>query len=254
MKKIIISSVIILILSGCQAGSPGQVTEKNNVPPSDQEAYDTNGIINRITAIKNGLTPKLKPSKNPAASTTKSPDQTGQQASQQQQVTLEPLAEQYNRALIKTNLGNIKVAFYAQESPLTVNNFLNLAQKGFYDGTKFHRVVKDFMLQGGDPNSRDDNWDDDGQGGPGYRFQDEINDHKLVRGSLAMANSGANTNGSQFFLVTAEAAPWLDGQHTNFGYVVEGMETVAKIEAAKVNENDHPLEDIVIQKIELLSE
>ncbi|MFH1583077.1 MAG: peptidylprolyl isomerase, partial [Candidatus Falkowbacteria bacterium] len=125
---------------------------------------------------------------------------------------------------MKTNFGDITVKFYAQESPITVNSFMNLAKAGFYNGTKFHRVIKDFMIQGGDPNSKDDDWSNDGQGGPGYQFQDEINQHKLVKGSLAMANSGANTNGSQFFMVTAEATSWLDGKHTNFGYVVSGLD------------------------------
>ncbi|MDD5290929.1 MAG: peptidylprolyl isomerase [Patescibacteria group bacterium] len=165
---------------------------------------------------------------------------------------LEDLASRVSQAVIKTNLGDIVVAFYSQESPLTVNNFLNLAKAGFYNGTKFHRVIKNFMIQGGDPLSKDDNWADDGTGGPGYQFQDEINEHKLVRGSLAMANSGPNTNGSQFFIVTAESTPWLDGKHTNFGYVASGMEIVDKIEAGEANENDHPLADITIKSIELV--
>ncbi|MCG2695473.1 peptidylprolyl isomerase [Candidatus Parcubacteria bacterium] len=152
---------------------------------------------------------------------------------------------------MKTNFGDIKVEFYGQESPLTVNNFLNLAKIGFYNNTKFHRVMKDFMIQGGDPNSKDDDWSNDGTGGPGYSFQDEFNSHKLVRGSLAMANSGPNTNGSQFFIVTSEATPWLDNKHTNFGYVVEGMDIVEKIEAVEVNEQDHPVEDVVVESMEL---
>ena len=168
------------------------------------------------------------------------------------QLGLEDLLSQYNGAIIKTNYGDIKVKFYNQDSPLTVNNFLNLAKKGFYDNTKFHRVISDFMIQGGDPNSKDNNWADDGMGGPNYKFKDEINSHLLVRGSLAMANSGPNTNGSQFFIVTKEATPWLDGVHTNFGYVIEGMDVVAKIEAVKIGKNDHPLDDISIKSIELI--
>ncbi|MDA2922446.1 peptidylprolyl isomerase [Patescibacteria group bacterium AH-259-L07] len=154
--------------------------------------------------------------------------------------------------MLKTNFGDITIILYNQDSPFTVNNFLNLAQSGFYDNTKFHRVIKDFMLQGGDPNSRDDNWADDGIGGPGYRFKDEINQHQLVRGSLAMANAGRNTNGSQFFIVTAEAVPWLDGKHTNFGYVTEGMDVVDAIEGVATNEQDHPTRDVIIESIELL--
>lgn len=162
------------------------------------------------------------------------------------------LLADYSQAIIKTNLGNIKVEFYNQDSPLTVNNFLNLADQGFYNQTKFHRVIKDFMIQGGDPNSKDDNWDDDGTGGPDYRFKDEINQHKIVRGSLAMANAGPNTNGSQFFIVTTAATPWLDGLHTNFGKVTEGMDIVDKIENTQTNEADHPLNDVIIESIELL--
>jgi cyclophilin family peptidyl-prolyl cis-trans isomerase len=175
------------------------------------------------------------------------------------------LAAEYEHAVIKTNFGDIKVEFFADKSPITVNNFLNLAKSGFYDGVKFHRVIKDFMIQGGDPNSKDEDPDNDGIGGPGYRFADEINDMPLVKGSLAMANSGANTNGSQFFIVTAESASWLDGKHTNFGQVVEGMESVFKIEdlptdrSASENPNsmnfkDRPMEDVIINTIELLKE
>lgn len=160
--------------------------------------------------------------------------------------------EKYNGAIIKTNLGSIKIKLYNQDSPETVNNFLKLAADKFYDGTKFHRIIPDFMIQGGDPNSKDDDWSNDGTGGPGYAFKDEFNSHLLVKGSLAMANSGPNTNGSQFFIVTAEATPWLDGKHTNFGEVVEGMEVVEKISQVKVNENDHPLSDVTVTGIDLI--
>jgi len=160
--------------------------------------------------------------------------------------------QKYTAAVLETNLGKIKVKLYGAESPKTVNNFLLLADQKFYDGTKFHRVIKDFMIQGGDPNSKDDDWSNDGIGGPGYKFADEFNAHKLVRGSLAMANSGPDTNGSQFFIVTAPATPWLDGKHTNFGEVVDGMDIVDKIENVKADANSHPLEDIVIKSITLL--
>ncbi|KKP63800.1 MAG: Peptidyl-prolyl cis-trans isomerase [Candidatus Moranbacteria bacterium GW2011_GWF2_34_56] len=100
----------------------------------------------------------------------------------------------YTKATIKTSHGNIKVSFYTAEAPLAVGNFIKLAEDNFYNKVKFHRVISGFMIQGGDPNSKDDNWEDDGQGGPGYSFRDEFNEHKLVRGSLAMANSGANTH------------------------------------------------------------
>lgn len=169
-----------------------------------------------------------------------------------QEITKDDLAKVYSQAILKTNFGDIKVRFYGADSPITVNNFMSLAEKGFYDDTKFHRVIKDFMIQGGDPNSKDDDWSNDGTGGPGYSFQDEFNSHGLVRGSLAMANAGPNTNGSQFFIVTAAATPWLDGKHTNFGEIVSGMEVVDKIEQVEVNGNNHPIKDVVIKSIELL--
>jgi cyclophilin family peptidyl-prolyl cis-trans isomerase len=134
-----------------------------------------------------------------------------------------------------------------------VNNFLSLAKQGLYDGTRFHRVIYDFMVQGGDPLSKDigqkELW---GTGGPGYKFEDEINDAPLQKGSLAMANSGPNTNGSQFFIVTKDFTPWLDGKHTNFGFVTEGLDVVEKIQSVETDANDRPREDVVVNSIELI--
>ncbi len=155
---------------------------------------------------------------------------------------------------LHTNVGVVTIELYPKEAPKTVANFINLAKSGFYDGTRFHRVIKDFMIQGGDPNSKDDDWSNDGRGGPGYQFADEINAHKVVRGALAMANAGPNTNGSQFFVVTAASTPWLDGKHTVFGKVIKGMEVVDKIEHVETNGDqagNHPLQDMTIQKIVL---
>ena len=160
------------------------------------------------------------------------------------------LLGQATLADIQTSFGVVTVELFPDVAPKTVENFIKLAESGFYNGTKFHRVIKNFMIQGGDPNSKDDDWTDDGRGGPGYSFEDEFNEHKVVRGALAMANSGPNTNGSQFFIVTAQATPWLDGKHTVFGRVVgEGMEVVDKIESMATNEKDHPLEDVVVERI-----
>lgn len=159
------------------------------------------------------------------------------------------LYKQYKFATIVTNYGDIKVELYGDDSPITVNNFLNLAQTGFYNNTKFHRVIKDFMIQGGDPNSKDSDKSQWGFGGPNYRFDDEINDRVLVRGSLAMANAGPNTNGSQFFIVTKESTPWLDGKHTNFGRVISGMKVVQKIEDLETDSMDRPEKDAVIKQI-----
>lgn len=161
------------------------------------------------------------------------------------------LVSVYKGAEIETNLGVIKVEFYNSDAKNTVNNFMNLADSGFYNGVKFHRVIKDFMIQSGDPFSKESDTMLYGTGGPGYSFADEFNNHKLVMGSLAMANSGPNTNGSQFFIVTTESTPWLDGRHTNFGKVVSGMDVVRKIESSETNLRDLPLEDVVILKIEL---
>lgn len=162
------------------------------------------------------------------------------------------LTKEYSQAILKTNQGDITVKFYSAESPVTVNNFLNLAKAGFYNGTKFHRVIADFMIQGGDPLSKESDARYWGTGGPNYRFADEFNNKKLVAGSLAMANAGPDTNGSQFFIVTAPETAWLDGKHTNFGQVTAGMDVVKKIEAVETGINDRPLEDVVILSVELV--
>ena len=149
-----------------------------------------------------------------------------------------------SEATLHTNAGPIKVEFFDDDAPKTVENFRKLAADGFYDGLGFHRVITDFMIQGGCPEGT-------GTGGPGYTFDDEFNDHKVVRGALAMANSGPNTNGSQFFIVTTEAASWLDGKHTVFGQVTSGMDAVDKIEGSPTGPGDRPSEDAVIERVEL---
>jgi peptidyl-prolyl cis-trans isomerase B (cyclophilin B) len=147
-------------------------------------------------------------------------------------------------ATLHTNAGSVTVELFDDDAPKTVANFTKLAEDGFYDGLVFHRVIRDFMVQGGCPEGT-------GTGGPGYTFEDEINDHKIVRGALAMANAGPNTNGSQFFIVTTDAAPWLDGKHTVFGQVTEGMETVDAIEATPTGAGDRPVEPQVIERVEI---
>ena len=148
------------------------------------------------------------------------------------------------RATLHTNKGSIAVELFDDDAPKTVENFKKLAGDGFYDGVIFHRVIPDFMIQGGDPTGT-------GRGGPGYTFEDEFNDNKIVRGALAMANAGPNTNGSQFFIVTTDAAPWLDGKHTVFGRVVEGMEVVDKIEGSDTDRDDKPREEARIETVTL---
>jgi peptidyl-prolyl cis-trans isomerase B (cyclophilin B) len=147
-------------------------------------------------------------------------------------------------ATLHTTHGPIEIELHDDDAPKTVENFRKLAADGFYDGVVFHRVIPDFMIQGGDPTGT-------GMGGPGYTFEDEFNDHKVERGALAMANAGPNTNGSQFFIVTAEATPWLDGKHTVFGRVTGGMDAVDAISQVETDASDKPREAVVIERVEL---
>jgi cyclophilin family peptidyl-prolyl cis-trans isomerase len=147
-------------------------------------------------------------------------------------------------ATMQTNHGTIELELFDEDAPKTVDNFKKLASDGFYDGVIFHRVIEDFMIQGGDPTGT-------GSGGPGYQFEDEQNDRSVVRGSLAMANAGPNTNGSQFFIVTAEACPWLDGKHTVFGRVTSGMDVVDEISKVETGPGDRPRDEVRIEKIAL---
>lgn len=216
MKKLLLLCAAVIVLTGCT--SANKTTYYSTTEESTTTQSETPSV---------NQTPMTPPSE-----------------------LTEDLTKQYSGAILKTSQGDIEVKFY-MESPVTVNNFLHLAKEGFYNGTLFHRVIPNFMIQGGDPNSKDADRSTHGMGGPGYKFQDEFNTHKIVRGSLAMANSGPNSNGSQFFLVTAKETPWLDGVHTNFGYVVSGMDVVDKIEKMQTDANDHPVEDIKIEGIEL---
>ncbi len=149
-----------------------------------------------------------------------------------------------SQATLHTNHGQIVVDFFDGDAPKTVENFRKLAGDGFYDGLSFHRIIKDFMIQGGCPEGT-------GTGGPGYTFEDEFNDHKVARGALAMANAGPNTNGSQFFIVTIGEAGWLDGKHTVFGEVTSGMDVVDAIEGVQTGPGDQPDEPVIIERVEL---
>ena len=149
-----------------------------------------------------------------------------------------------SKAKMHTTQGTIELELFDDAAPKTVSNFVKLAQQGFYDGVIFHRVIRDFMIQGGDPTGT-------GTGGPGYTFEDEFNEHKIVRGALAMANAGPNTNGSQFFIVTTREAPWLDGKHTVFGQVTSGMETVDTIEGLPTDGRDKPQDEARIESIDV---
>ena len=149
-----------------------------------------------------------------------------------------------SQATLHTSAGEIVLELHDDDAPKTVENFRKLAADSFYDGLIFHRVIPDFMIQGGCPEGT-------GRGGPGYTFEDEINERKIVRGALAMANAGPNTNGSQFFIVTTEAAPWLDGKHTVFGRVSDGMDAVDAIESSEADTSDRPREPQTIERVEL---
>jgi peptidyl-prolyl cis-trans isomerase B (cyclophilin B) len=142
--------------------------------------------------------------------------------------------------VLKTTKGDITLELDANKAPKTVTNFVVLARMGYYDGLTFHRVIPDFMIQGGDPSG-------DGTGGSsifGESFEDEANDLEMVRGAIAMANRGPNTNGSQFFIVQAESTPWLQGRHTIFGRVTEGLDVVNAIAAVDRDVNDRPAEPV----------
>ncbi len=147
-------------------------------------------------------------------------------------------------ATLHTSEGAIGLELYPDDAPKTVENFTGLAGSGFYDGLVFHRVIPDFMIQGGCPLGT-------GTGGPGYQFEDEPNDHRVERGALAMANAGPDTNGSQFFIVTADACPWLDGKHTVFGAVVEGLDVVDRISSVERDGRDRPTTPVTIERVEL---
>jgi len=148
-----------------------------------------------------------------------------------------------SQATMHTTHGTIVLELFDDDAPKTVANFRELSARGFYDGLIFHRIIPDFMIQGGCPQGT-------GTGGPGYTFEDEFNQHKVVRGALAMANAGPNTNGSQFFIVTTEAAPWLDGKHTVFGKVTSGMEVVDALEGLPTDGRDRPTEPATIETVE----
>jgi peptidyl-prolyl cis-trans isomerase B (cyclophilin B) len=145
-------------------------------------------------------------------------------------------------ATLTTNHGDIVVDLFDDDAPKTVENFRKLAEDGYYDGLIFHRVIPDFMIQGGCPEGT-------GSGGPGYTFEDEFNDHKVARGALAMANAGPNTNGSQFFIVTVQSAPWLDGKHTVFGEVTDGMDVVDTISELPRDGRDRPQQEARIERL-----
>lgn len=231
IRYLLVIPLLALALTGCSLTKPSEKTSDTTVP---------GGTVTDFT-----INEKQQANMELTQTPTTTPTST-------EETTDVAMPDAITQATLKTNMGDITVEFYGDDSPNTVNNFIKLAKEGFYDGIKFHRVIKDFMIQAGDPLTKDDAqknfW---GTGGPGYMFEDEFNNHPLVAGSFAMANAGPDTNGSQFFIVTAESTPWLDGKHTNFGKVVSGMDVVMKIQEVATEGPDRPVEPVIIESIEL---
>jgi cyclophilin family peptidyl-prolyl cis-trans isomerase len=227
----VISMAIVMVLSGCG----NQTSNISNSQPKSMDQNKNSGALGTNEVSQN------------AVANSSSDENTATEK------TAADYISKYNAAEIDTNFGNMKVKFYSAGAPITVNNFLKLADQKFYDGTKFHRVIKGFMIQGGDPNSKQGDPSTWGTGGPGYAFNDELKGtEKYPQGTLAMANSGPNTNGSQFFIVTAAPEAPLPPSYTVFGTVVSGLDVALKIENVKTvapGQLDRPAEDVIIRNI-----
>jgi peptidylprolyl isomerase len=237
-----------MLLAGCGESSQPEAAKKET-PPVAEKASDP-GYLQGMVDINKHAQQDIK---NATEKENKNLNNALDAGGASDKTSTMDYAKQYSQAIITTSLGKITVKLDGADKPLTVNNFLKLAAEKFYDGTRFHRVIPNFMIQGGDPNSKDADWSNDGMGGPGYKFKDELTGkEKYVQGTLAMANSGPNTNGSQFFIVTADPGYPLPPSHTVFGQVTSGMDVALKIEKVERNANDHPLKDVTIQGIELV--
>ena len=260
MKKMMLAAAMLAVMlsvSACakqdnnSSGSADNNIDNSANTPSAAEQTAANSVSAAVTPEQNNsinnsaVTPETATT-SVEKTTMKTPDQQPD------------LTKQYSQAKFTTNYGDFTVKFFAADAPITVNNFLNLAQAGFYNGTKFHRIIKGFMIQGGDPLTKESDASAYGTGGPGYKFKDEVNKLDLAEGSLAMANSGPDTNGSQFFIVTSPETLHLQGYYTNFGKVVSGLDIVHKIENIPVaanpssGEQSSPTQDVIINSIELL--
>ena len=244
MKKITLFSLAILALlffAGC-----GQTNSQTQKQTKEESPAENNSKL-------------AKELENNSSETSQTQNNSKQKTMQQEQniTSVEtPFLEKYQGAILKTNLGDIELELFPEQAPLTVNNFYKLSEEKFYDKTKFHRVIKNFMIQGGDPNSKDDDWSDDGIGGPGYTIPAEIN-LKNKKGTIATARQGDNVNpdknssGSQFYINTVDNTS-LDEEYTVFGQVKSGMDTVTKIENVQINASDHPTQDVIIETVELI--
>lgn len=261
LKKILIPLVIIGVVLGVSACSDKTSQPTNESLINANMAEKTNSAVELTSGIA-GDNKEVDAEKEEANSSANKISEASKINKTNINTIMNPeqqedLTKVYSQAVLKTNLGDITLKFYPSETPITVNNFLNLAKAGFYNGTKFHRVIKDFMIQGGDPLTKESDASVYGTGGPGYKFKNEYGTHKLIAGNIAMANAGLDTNGSQFFIVTAEATPFLDGGYTNFGEVVGGMDVVRKIENSPVTmsamgEMSVPVDYVTINSIELI--
>jgi len=250
MRKTKISLLLlgVLVLAGC---SQEEAIKKNTV---DSPILNPVANTQQMVDLKNQAQKNIQDSVNKENDKlNNSLNESGMNDTQNVLGDNSALVKKYALATIKTSLGDIKVRFYGDKTPMTVGNFLKLAQDGFYNDTKFHRVIKGFMIQGGDPNSKNADTSDWGMGGPKYRFNDELTGKETYpQGTLAMANSGPNTNGSQFFIVTASPQAPLPASYTVFGEVVTGMDIALKIENVKTVPGDRPVENVVIKGIEPL--
>lgn len=248
MKKILailFTAGLVLVLSAC---SQEQERGKTPSPVTDPGGYDQS-MLN----TKNKATQDIASATNKENSRLNN-NNNAMNVSENGSGDNSELVKKYNTVILKTSLGDIELKLDATNAPVTVGNFLKLASSGFYDGLKFHRVIKGFMIQGGDPNSKDDaqkaSW---GMGGPGYKFSDELKGNETYpQGTLAMANAGPNTNGSQFFIVTASPSAPLPPSYTVFGSVVAGLDVALKIENVPTTTGDLPVDDVAINSVEVL--
>lgn len=239
--KILIFLPLLIFLAGCV-----KPNEDTQAVPKIQEQKTDDSYVSSMLNIKN----KAEKDIQQAAETKNNQINNAMNENEQDFSYI----EKYSGATLNTNLGKITLKFFPESAPKTVNNFLKLAAEGFYDGTRFHRVIKDFMIQSGDPNSKNDSqkslW---GTGGPGYKFADELTGKETyTQGTLAMANSGPDTNGSQFFIVTASPGYPLPPSYTVFGEVSQGLDTALKIQEVKTDSSNRPLENVTIESIELI--
>jgi len=259
-SKIILLSLTVLLLAGC--GQQEEVKKDTISNPISNPGEYTKDMVDLNKDMQNNIKQATDLENQKIAEAMNDNDQgktDDKNLNNNVNKTMDTkvdYAKQYSQAVIKTSLGDITVKLNGSTTPNTVNNFLKLASEKFYAGTKFHRVIKGFMIQGGDPNSKNANVNTWGMGDPGYKFADELTgQEKYLQGTLAMANSGPNTNGSQFFIVTASPSVALPPSYTVFGQVVSGMDVALKIENVKTvspGQVDRPVEDVVIEGIELV--